>query len=713
MDWHLEVRQWIEEKRYDLVCQFYEELVENDPLAIEHYWYLGLAYLLAAREEAIWLFVIGQAEAADIEAWTIDLVTVLDNESRKQEELQNFDRSRLIREQIREILPHYLDNILGLILAEIKLNQFHLTKLTEWNVVHLLALQSTDPDLLEEVLEGVIAYPHKDSIDFVRVSLVHLVDRDPFIDRVLTIARKIAYQRKLPLYSSDLLEVFREAFPDNWMVAVNLFWFYISTPNFPKAYQLARELIEQSDRLDLKLFSHSLFLNGLMRGSNWAEIPAIGQKCKQLIRQFVEEKPTEIHPFVRDSLLTVMNPISYYEDNPLENRPLLAQIGAYFQENYREALGWQENHTIAIKSAANRRIKIGYIAGTFRRHPVGLLSRWLMQYHDRDQFQITQYLIDQPVDEITEKWFLNSEDTVRQFPLDSLAITRQIQEDGIDILVDLDSGTTVGIAAVMCLKPAPIQVNWLGFDGSGLPAIDYLLADPYVLPEEAQDYYCEKIWRLPNTFVAVDGFEVWVPSLRREDLGIEPDAVVYLSSQTALKRNPDHIRLQLQILKAVPHSYFLVQGVADEENLRSLFFSIAVQENIHPERIKTIPLYPLEIYRANLGIADVILDTYPFNGGTTTLEALWMGIPTVTKVGRQWSSRNGYTLLTNAGLTEGIAWNDAEYIDWGIRLGTDTELRNGVRWKLHQSRHTSPLWNTRQFTRELESAYRQMWERSQ
>ncbi len=110
-----------------------------------------------------------------------------------------------------------------------------------------------------------------------------------------------------------------------------------------------------------------------------------------------------------------------------------------------------------------------------------------------------------------------------------------------------------------------------------------------------------------------------------------------------------------------------------------------------------------------LGIADVVLDTYPYNGATTTLETLWMGIPLVTRVGEQFAARNSYTMMMNAGITEGIAWTDEEYIEWGIRLGKDTKLRQEVAWKLRQSRQTAPLWNGKQFTREMEKAYEQMW----
>jgi predicted O-linked N-acetylglucosamine transferase (SPINDLY family) len=117
-----------------------------------------------------------------------------------------------------------------------------------------------------------------------------------------------------------------------------------------------------------------------------------------------------------------------------------------------------------------------------------------------------------------------------------------------------------------------------------------------------------------------------------------------------------------------------------------------------------------EIHRANLAIADVVLDTYPYNGATTTLEVLWIGIPLVTRVGEQFAARNSYTFMLNAGITEGIAWNEEEYLHWGIRFGLEEDLRKRVQWQLKKSRQHAPLWDARKFTQEMEAAYTQMWE---
>ena len=141
-----------------------------------------------------------------------------------------------------------------------------------------------------------------------------------------------------------------------------------------------------------------------------------------------------------------------------------------------------------------------------------------------------------------------------------------------------------------------------------------------------------------------------------------------------------------------------------------MFSQLAEEEGVDLERLKFLPRDPNEYtHRANLQIADIALDTYPYNGATTTLEILWMGIPLVTRVGEQFAARNSYTFLRNVGVEEGIAWTEEEYLDWGIRLGKDKALREEVAWKLKKSKQTAPLWNGKQFALEMEQAYQQMW----
>jgi predicted O-linked N-acetylglucosamine transferase (SPINDLY family) len=178
-----------------------------------------------------------------------------------------------------------------------------------------------------------------------------------------------------------------------------------------------------------------------------------------------------------------------------------------------------------------------------------------------------------------------------------------------------------------------------------------------------------------------------------------------------MKRHPDTVRLQLQIIKSVPNSYFLIKGGDELDVIQQFFEQIAMEEGVSSDRLRFLPEVPSEeIHRANLGVADIVLDTYPYNGATTTLETLWMGIPIVTKVGEQFAARNSYTMLINAGVTEGIAWTDEEYIEWGIRLGVDANLRQQISQRLWQSRQTSPLWDAKMFAKDMETAYIEMWD---
>jgi predicted O-linked N-acetylglucosamine transferase (SPINDLY family) len=355
---------------------------------------------------------------------------------------------------------------------------------------------------------------------------------------------------------------------------------------------------------------------------------------------------------------------------------------------------------------------VGFIAHSLYDHSVGWLSRWLFKHLDRQALNTSIYLVNtEPTDPFFHQWFGSHVHQVRGCTNDIAATAAQISADQIDILIDLEGQTLDHACSILALKPAPIQATWLGWDATGIPGVDYFLADPYVLPQEAQSHYTEKIWRLPQTYISVEGFEVGLPNLRRDTLNIPSDAMVYLTCQASCKRHPENIRWQMQILRQVPNSYLLIKGQSHTQILQDLFCEIADSEGVPLDRLRFLPQAPSElVHRANLQIADVVLDTFPYNGATTTLETLWMGIPVVTRVGGQFTARYGYTLLTNAGLSEGIAWSDQEYIDWGIRYGIDPNLRLQVTHKLRQFRHSAPLWDAQKFTREMENALQQMWQ---
>jgi predicted O-linked N-acetylglucosamine transferase (SPINDLY family) len=697
----------------DRAIQFYEEKIEAEPFEIGHYWSLGLAYLLAGREEdasATWLFVLGQGEEEGVETWTEQLVEVLAKEATRQEDAGNLDRARSIREQIRDIAPNDPINLCGLVELELAIGYFTPERIDEWRLVECIEASGNLPvpaPLLLSILEKILAYPDERILGLIRAISSRIPDPEIFIQKIISGFVYFKYQNNAPQLTTKLTEFCLEIAPTKLYLWDILFILAKKSHDYERAL-LITDGFERNCRNDLeRIYARSMRVSILQEMGDWLNFAPSLAEFKNSIAAIASTDTLKVEPFIRDSLLGITSCLPYYQDRPRENRSIQNKLAELFENSVRAAYPLDRN---PIEKIAEKKLKIAYIAHTLRRHSVGWLSRWLFQYHDREKFDITLILVNQPEDELTRERFISRVDRVYRVLAEPRKIAQTILQEKIDILIDLDSITNNTTYTVMALKPAPIQATWLGLDASGIPAIDYFIADRYVLPESAGEYYREKIIRLPNSYLSIDGFEVGVPTLRREMLGINEEAIVYLTVQSGLKRTPETIRSQMRIIQGVPDSYLLVKGTGDRDTIRALFTEIAASEGVSSERLRFLENDPTEeIHRANLTIADIVLDTYPYNGATTTLEVLWMGIPLVTRVGEQFAARNSYTFLLNAGISEGIAWSDAEYIEWGIRLGTDTELRKKVVAKIKNSRCTSSIWNARRFTRNIEEAYRQMW----
>ncbi len=534
---------------------------------------------------------------------------------------------------------------------------------------------------------------------------------DDFIEFLRLFATEFGHKLNKYDFAIQILKASIELESENINLLRDLARFYRFTLQYDNCIDVAKKYLSLAEELPDRIFANHLILHSLMTaGSQWDEIFSTSDQQISLLQSVIQQNPIAIDPVATNRLFCSTFFLAYRQDDPANNRLLQNELTKICQNNLRLYKKYEVNESRSIKSG--NKLKIGYLSHCLGKNSVGWLSRWIFQHHDHEKFTIHTYFILEKsniTDSVKEAIAQNS-DKYYQLGYDAIEIAQKIYDDEIDILVDLDSITLDITCEVMVMKPAPIQVTWLGLDASGIPAIDYFIADPYVLPDNAQDYYSEKIWRLPSTYIAVDGFEVLFPTLHRDQIDIPDDAIIYLSAQSGYKRHPDTVRLQMQIIKSVPNSFLLIKGLSDQESIQIFFKKIAEEEGVNINQLRFLPMVGGEAeHRANLGIADVILDTYPYNGATTTMEALWMCIPIVTRVGEQFAARNSYTMMMNAGVIEGIAWSDQEYIDWGTRLGTDEALRKQVFWKLKESRKTSPLWNAEQFTKDMESAYEQMW----
>jgi predicted O-linked N-acetylglucosamine transferase (SPINDLY family) len=729
--WQQQAYQCLIKGNYTQACSYYERATIAEPDVKSHYWYLGLILLLQGQTveaQTTWLMVMMEGESKQVEEWTAELNQVLQKEATRREALAENSVAWTIRQQMREICPTDIDNLLHLIQLAIALETYTGEELTDLGVLEILKREprvAPDWELLMSVLHSVLnrASPHPSTVELADTCLALIQEESQalmFINILIPAAVDISFSKKQPGIAISLAEIGLRLDAKNPELLGHLAGFYEYANEYEKGIETAKLHYSLAKDLAERIFANHGLLRALMAASgHWEEARSVLQRQKRLLKELVESQPISLEPVTVSRLFNSSFFFPYFQDSPQQFRQIQNQITQLCQTNieiYAKELveRYRQGHRERKQQyAKDKPLKIGYISHCFRNHSVGWLARWLLQHHDRDRFQINGYFVvcEPLLYEPLHEWYISQFDRVfKSKKIEETA--EQIYQDEIDILIDLDSLTLDFSCQVMALKPAPIQATWLGWDASGVPTVDYFIADSCVLPDSAVEYYSEKIWRLPHTYLAVDGFEVGVPTLHREDLEIDSDAVVYFSGQTGYKRHPDTIRLQLQIIKEVPNSYFLIKGGAEEKSLKNLFTQIAKEVGVDSDRLRFLPLVPSEaVHRANLGIADVVLDTYPYNGATTTLETLWMGIPLVTRVGEQFAARNSYTMMKNVGVTEGIAWTDKEYVKWGIRFGKDETLRQRVAWKLRQSRKTSPLWNAKQFTREMECAYEQMWQR--
>lgn len=701
----------------------YQALIEAQPQVQAHYWHLGLASLLLGEEaeaQTTWMLAMMEGDDAQIEQWSAELAQVLRSHAEQQEAADHPKFAWVLRQHLREVAPHDLHNLLHLAQRSVELERFSGEDLADWGTIdRLRSPLEVDQALLLQTLKAVLQYAPGDPalLEFAEAVLDRAIDPLTVVQTLMLTAVAIAYELNRPSLAVRYAQLCLKPYPQDLEVLSHLSTFYQNAGQHERGIETAREWCILARSLPDQIFGAFLLVRALTRaGGYWEEIFALVTLQESLLLSLADAQTEPLNQHTTLKLVTTTFFLPYVRDNLERNRLAQNQLFQLCQSSI---------HTYAAEPAAryrtglalrrdrwdgNRRLRIGYFSHCLRRHSVGWLSRWLFQHHDRTQFELYGYFWNYQHHDTLQDWFVEQVEHAYKLGRDGLAIAEQIYQDDIDILIDMDSITADICSEVMALKPAPVQATWLGWDASGLPAIDYFIADPYVLSEAADAHYAEKIWRLPQTYIAIDGFEVGVPTLRRDSLGIPADAIIYLSGQSASKRHPETVRSQLRIIAAVPNSYFLVKGITDEQAIQNYFSQVAEAEGVSRDRLRFLPEVPAEaVHRANLAIADVVLDTYPYNGATTTMETLWMGIPLVTRVGEQFASRNSYTMMVNAGIEEGIAWTDEEYVEWGIRFGKDPALRQQVAWKLGRSRQTAPLWNAKQFTREMENAYKQMW----
>jgi predicted O-linked N-acetylglucosamine transferase (SPINDLY family) len=359
---------------------------------------------------------------------------------------------------------------------------------------------------------------------------------------------------------------------------------------------------------------------------------------------------------------------------------------------------------------AHGRLQIAYMSADFRVHPVGALIAEMFEHHDRTRFEVFGVSIG--VDDRSEmrarltRAFDRFLDVRYRSDKD---IAQLLKEHQIDIVVDLTGYTRDGRLAALATRPAPIQVSYLGYPGTtGADFVDYVIADPTILPFDQQPYYTERIVHLPDAYQVNSRRSVSASIPTRAACGLPEDAFVFCCFNNNYKITQEVFEVWMRLLKAKTGSVlWLFRDNADAEgNLQEA----ARGHGVDGTRLVFAERLPHEQHLARHRQADLFLDTLPYNAHTTASDALWVGLPLVTCTGRSFASRVAASLLRAAGLPELITHSLADYESLALRLAADPALLKGYKQRLEESRDTCALFDTARFTRHIEAAYLKMWE---
>ncbi|MEP6678566.1 MAG: tetratricopeptide repeat protein [Betaproteobacteria bacterium] len=426
-----------------------------------------------------------------------------------------------------------------------------------------------------------------------------------------------------------------------------------------------------------------------MRMADWRALPALRER----LRKGVPAGSAPLSPFV-----------------------LLSQPTSRVEQR-RAAEAWTAALTRPAPPSAPRllsgaRLKLAYLSADFHSHATAYLATGMFEQHDRRSFEVTAYSTGpddgSPMRARVVKAFDRFVDAAG-WPAQRIA--EAIRADGIDILVDLKGHTEGAPPGVLALRPAPIQVHYLGYPGTlGGTLADYLIADDVVAPPDDQPDYAETLVQLPGSYQVNDRQRPVATAAPRESLGLPPDALVLCCFNATYKLNPEVMDAWARILLAVPGAVLWLLARGDRDPAIGNLRQEAGARAIDPARLIFAPARPNAEYLALFSHADLFLDTWPYNAHTTASDALWCGCPLVTWRGESFAGRVAASLLTAVGLPELIARDVDDYVALAIALAQDHGRRAGMRELLLGAGRQSPLFDTAATTATLEAAYLNMAE---
>jgi predicted O-linked N-acetylglucosamine transferase (SPINDLY family) len=362
--------------------------------------------------------------------------------------------------------------------------------------------------------------------------------------------------------------------------------------------------------------------------------------------------------------------------------------------------------------APDRRLRVGYVSPDFRMHSCAFFAHPLLAAHDPGEVEVYAYADVAKPDAMTQRFMAAARHWRPTHRKSDETLAGMIRDDRIDVLIDLAGHTAGSRLGVFARKPAPIQVNWLGYPGStGLSAIDYRLTDAVADPPGAEADAVEQLVRLPDGFLCYEG-PADAPDVSPSP-AVAAKAVTFGCFNNAQKITAEVVALWARALRAAPTARLLIKAYRIERgNHRRRLEGLLAAHGVSPARIDIRPHYGgIRSHLATYAEVDVALDPFPYNGTTTTCEAQWLGVPTLTLRGDRHAGRVGASLMTAVGLPEFVAETPDDYVAKAVALAGDIDRLAALRRGLRGRMRASPLMDAPRFARAVEAAYRRMWRR--
>lgn len=361
------------------------------------------------------------------------------------------------------------------------------------------------------------------------------------------------------------------------------------------------------------------------------------------------------------------------------------------------------------------RIRVAYLSADFREHPVSQLIAGMLEHHERSRFDVTAISLGPDDNSEIRRRLMNSvEHFIDAKAFNDEQIASLVRSLEADILVDLMGFTGTSRMRILSMRPAPIQVNYLGYAGTmGAPYIDYILADRSVIPEEKRTCYTEKVVYLPNSYMANDSRrKISGQPQQRSESGLPETGFVFCSFNNGYKITPEVFDVWMRLLRQIDGSVLWLSETNETatRNLRRQAESLGI-DSARLIFARKLPLN--EDHLARIKLADLFLDTFHYNAHTTAADALWAGLPVLTRLGQTFAGRVAGSLLNAVGLPELVTTSSEAYEQTAIDLAREPAKLEAIRQKLADNRLSTPLFNTELFTGHIEAAYTAMYRRHQ